>query len=357
MPIARVHRVSAHAPDDVSGIEAAIAAGRIDPKGVVAVLAKTEGNGLVNDFSRGFATLRLRQLFERFLPHEEAAKLCLVMSGGTEGGMAPHWIVFERKDGDGGQRPALAIGRTHTPALPFQHLGRLGQVDQVTAGVEAAMRDAGIADPEHVHFVQIKCPLLTAQRVGEALRSGETLATCDTLKSMVLSRAASALGAAVALGEVERRKLSDADIATRWELWSSRTSSSAGIELLGHEIIVMGMASGWSGPLAIDHTVMADAIDIDPVRAALGRPGCQLPGSYRGNNASGWLQCWRRRRRATTASCAVIAIACWMIPTLPRRATRAHSSAARSRVSSAMPRFMFQAAPSTRVLTAAGRSR
>ena len=80
MPIARVHRVSARAPDDVSGIEAAIAAGRIDPKGVVAVLAKTEGNGLVNDFSRGFATLRLRQLFERFLPHEEAAKLCLVMS-------------------------------------------------------------------------------------------------------------------------------------------------------------------------------------------------------------------------------------------------------------------------------------
>jgi cyanuric acid amidohydrolase len=357
MPIARVHRVSARAPDDVSGIEAAIAAGRIDPKGVVAVLAKTEGNGLVNDFSRGFATLRLRQLFERFLPHEEAAKLCLVMSGGTEGGMAPHWIVFERKDGDGGQRPALAIGRTHTPALPFQHLGRLGQVDQVTAGVEAAMRDAGITDPEHVHFVQIKCPLLTAQRVGEALRSGATVATSDTLKSMGLSRAASTLGAAVALGEVERHNLSDADIATRWELWSSRSSSSAGIELLGHEIIVMGMAPGWSGPLAIDHALMADAIDIEPVRAALDRLGCQLPGSYRRNNASGWLQCWPRRRRATTASCAVIAIACWMIPISPRHATRAHSSAARSRVSSAMPRFMFQAAPSTRVLTAAGRSR
>ena len=189
-------------------------AGRIDPKGVVAVLAKTEGNGLVNDFSRGFATLRLRQLFERFLPHEEAAKLCLVMSGGTEGGMAPHWIVFERKDGDGGQRPALAIGRTHTPALPFQHLGRLGQVDQVTAGVEAAMQDAGIADPDDIHFVQIKCPLLTAQRVGEALRSGATVATSDTLKSMGLSRAASTLGAAVAL-EKSTGMLTDAEIGVR----------------------------------------------------------------------------------------------------------------------------------------------
>jgi cyanuric acid amidohydrolase len=49
MPIAKVYRISAASPDDVSGIEAAIAAGRIDPKGVVAVLGKTEGNGLVND--------------------------------------------------------------------------------------------------------------------------------------------------------------------------------------------------------------------------------------------------------------------------------------------------------------------
>ena len=52
VPIAKVHRISATATDDVSGIEAGIKARRIDPAGVIAVLAKTEGNGLVNDFSR-----------------------------------------------------------------------------------------------------------------------------------------------------------------------------------------------------------------------------------------------------------------------------------------------------------------
>ena len=83
-----VHRISASAPDDVSGIEAAIASQRIDPKGVIAVLAKTEGNGLVNDFSRGHASLALSLLFERHLATEEAARVCLVMSGGTEGAMA-----------------------------------------------------------------------------------------------------------------------------------------------------------------------------------------------------------------------------------------------------------------------------
>jgi cyanuric acid amidohydrolase len=59
MPVAKVHRISAASPDDVSGIEAAIAAGRIDPAGIRAIFGKTEGNGCVNDFSRGFAVKSL----------------------------------------------------------------------------------------------------------------------------------------------------------------------------------------------------------------------------------------------------------------------------------------------------------
>jgi cyanuric acid amidohydrolase len=275
---ALVHRISASAPDDVSGIAAAIAARRIDPAGVVAVLAKTEGNGLVNDFSRGHATLALSLLFRSHLPAEEAARICLVMSGGTEGGMAPHWLVFERGAGDGGGGPALAIGRAHTPPLPFEQLGRLAQVDQVAAGVRAAMHDAGIAHASDVHFVQVKCPLLVAQRIAEADRRGAAVATRDTLRSMGLSRAASALGAAVALGEIARGALSEADIGANWALWSGRASASAGIELVNHEIVVMGMSPAWSGPLAIDHAVMTDAIDVEPVRAALARLGLAAPG-------------------------------------------------------------------------------
>ena len=126
MPIAKIHRISATSPDDTGGIEAAIAAGRLDPKGIVAILGKTEGNGCVNDFSRGFATQSLLMMLQKFLPDNEARKVCLVMSGGTEGGMAPHWTVFERGDGNAPpQGAALAVGRAHTPPLPFEHLGRL----------------------------------------------------------------------------------------------------------------------------------------------------------------------------------------------------------------------------------------
>src|SRR6266540_686749 len=162
MPLAKVHRISATSPDDTGGIESAISAGRIDPKGIVAILGKTEGNGCVNDFSRGYATQSLMLTLAKFLPDAEARKVCLVMSGGAEGGMAPHWTVFERAEtGAAAQGPALAVGRAHTPALAFEDLGRLAQVEQVAAGVEAAMADAGIADPAAVHFVQVKCPLLT----------------------------------------------------------------------------------------------------------------------------------------------------------------------------------------------------
>ena len=273
MPTAKVHRISAAAPDDVSGIEQAIADHRIAPAGVIAVMGKTEGNGLVNDFSRGYATNALSLMFRRYLPPEQADLICLVMSGGTEGGMAPHWVVFERSEGGGAPGPALAIGRAHTSALPFEHLGRLAQIDQVATGVRAAMDDAGIADPADVHFVQIKCPLLTQQRIAEADQRGARVATRDTLKSMGLSRAASALGVAAALGEIDRARIDEGHIGIDWSLWSARASASAGIELLNHEILVLGTSTAWSGPLTIDHAVMADAIDIDPVREALARLG------------------------------------------------------------------------------------
>lgn len=100
-----VHRLSAAAPDDVSGLAAAIAEGRIRPEGIVAILGKTEGNGCVNDFTRAFAVQSLQLELRRHLPAREAEAVCCVMSGGTEGGLAPHWLVLERRETEGVQLP------------------------------------------------------------------------------------------------------------------------------------------------------------------------------------------------------------------------------------------------------------
>ena len=269
---ARVHRLATSGPDDVSGLLAAIADGRIDPHGIVAILGKTEGNGCVNDFTRAFAVSALKAALAGHLAPAEVDRIAYVMSGGTEGALSPHILVLERTRSDG-VGPALAIGSALTPALPPQALGRMAQVRQVADGVRAAMADAGITDPADVHFVQIKCPLLTAARIGAVEAEGDTVATRDTLKSMGLSRGASALGVAVALGEIAGADIGDAAIGRDTTLWSSRASTSAGVELDNHEIVVLGMSAQWSGPLRVDHAVMADAIDTAPVRAALGRLG------------------------------------------------------------------------------------
>jgi cyanuric acid amidohydrolase len=274
---AYVHRLSASGPDDVAALEARFASGEIDARGVIAVFGKTEGNGCVNDFTRGFATRALGDALAR--AGVAPAGVCLVMSGGTEGGLAPHFVVFEARETQAPPEPgALAVGRARTRKLMPEEIGRLAQVDCVAEGVRAAMDDAGFVSSKDVHFVQIKCPLLTAERVGEAGARGASTTTRDTLKSMALSRAASALGAATALGEVDRTLLSEEAIGKDWSAYSNCTSTSAGVELTDHEIVVLGVAPGWSGPLRIEHAVMSDAIDIEPVRGALDRLGLGGPG-------------------------------------------------------------------------------
>lgn len=272
---ARVHRLPTRSPDDVSGLLAAIAAGRIDPKGIVAILGKTEGNGCVNDFTRAFAVSALRTALADYLEPAGVDRIAYVMSGGTEGALSPHLLVLERRETEATAGPALAIGSAITADLSADGLGRMAQVKLVAEGVRQAMADAGISDPADVHFVQIKCPLLTAERIGAVEQAGGNVATRDTLKSMGLSRGASALGVALALGELEQGQIDDALIGRDPTLWSSRASTSAGVELLNHEIVVLGMSQDWSGPLAVDHAVMADQIDVAPVKAALDRLGLQ----------------------------------------------------------------------------------
>jgi hypothetical protein len=349
MPIAKVHRISASGPDDVEGIAEAIGSGRIDPHGVVAVFGKTEGNGCVNDFSRGFATASLTHLFGRYLPEAEAKRICLVMSGGTEGGMAPHWTVFERCDHIApGSGRALAIGRAHTDALPFHCLGRRTQTEMVADGVRRAMADADIADAEDVHFVQVKCPLLTVQRAKETLAAGHTVATTDTLKSMALSRAASALGVAIALKEIGANVFQDTDIGSALDLWSGLSYWAMKSSYWEHR---------QRGPARWRSNMRSCTTPSTLSRYAARLGGSVLPlwDNCCRYSVARSPRCWPKPRPATPACCGHTGIRCWMIPISPRRGTLGPLSAARWPDSSATPKSTYPAAPSTRVRTVADR--
>ncbi|MEY9393697.1 ring-opening amidohydrolase-like protein [Bradyrhizobium japonicum] len=134
------------------------------------------------------------------------------------------------------------------------------------------MADAGITDPADVHFVQIKCPLLTSDRVEAANARGSKTATTSAYSSMAYSRGASALGVAVALGEIAS-DVSDDDVLRRYDLFSSVASTSSGIELMHNVIIVLGNSTSSASEFEIGHAVMNDAIDAPAVVSALNSVG------------------------------------------------------------------------------------
>lgn len=297
---ANVFRVPMSAPNDISGIERLIDEGRFDPNDVISIMGKTEGNGNVNDFTRGYATLAISLLFSRLLDlsvEEAGQRVSSIMSGGTEGVMSPHFTIFVREDeGSGdGRSPRLAIGATRTRKFKPEEMGRMAQVLETARAVREAMEQAQIAGPEDVHFVQIKCPLLTTQRIEDAESRGHDVVTHDTYKSMGYSRAASALGVALALGEVEESQLSDDKIVAETSLYSAVASTSAGVELLDNEVLVMGNSTAWAGDLMIGHDVMQDAIDAAAVRRALRSAGlsfdCELNDEQRERVVNVFAKC------------------------------------------------------------------
>ena len=267
----RLLRLPTAGPGDTAALAAAIDAGEVDPATIVAIIGKTEGNGCVNDFTRGYATLALKLLLSSKLgcpPADIEKRVAIVMSGGTEGGLSPHLLVFSREAAMSvASGPRLAIGVGLTRPFAPEEIGRAPQVEETAAAVTLAMKDAGIVQPADVHFVQIKCPLLTKERIEEAARRGVVTATDDTYHSMALSRGASALGVALALGEV--KDVPEQAICRDWSLFSRVASTSAGVELLRNEIVVLGNAPGWAGDLVIGHDVMKDAIDAEAARRVL----------------------------------------------------------------------------------------
>jgi len=264
--IAAVHRVPMRHPGDVSEI-AALIDGGLDPAEIVAILGKTEGNGCVNDFTRAYAVQALSVMLAGRMgltPKAVAARVAMVMSGGTEGGLSPHFLVVSVGETEAPPTGALAIGTAFTRDFVPEEIGRMTQVGATAAAVRAAMAEAAIDD---VHYVQVKCPLLTSERIAEAEARGATVATHDTYRSMGLSRGASALGVALALGEIA--EVSDAAIGVDTALYSGCASCSAGVELTRNEVVVFGNSRAWAGDLTIAHAVMQDGIDLPAIHAAL----------------------------------------------------------------------------------------
>jgi cyanuric acid amidohydrolase len=99
--------------------------------------------------------------------------------------------------------------------------------------------------------------------------------TDDTLKSMDISNSTTALGIAVALGEIGMPR--PEQIHRDLSLYSSVASCSSGVELDRAQIVVVGNVRGIGGRYRIGHSVMRDALDADGIWAAIRGAGLELP--------------------------------------------------------------------------------
>jgi len=275
-----VRKVPILSVSDASGLAGLIDDGVIEADRVVAVIGKTEGNGGVNDYTRIIADRAFREVLveKGSRPVEEVRQIPIVWSGGTDGIISPHATVFATVPDDRVEKtdePRLTVGFAMSGQLLPEEIGRVAMVSKVADAVRVAMERAGITDAADVHYVQTKTPLLTIHTIRDAKSRGETVWTEHTHESMDLSNGCTALGIAVALGEIEMP--TDADVMHDRSLYSSVASCSSGVELDQAQVVVVGNARGVGGRYRIGHSVMRDALDTDGIWAAITDAGLELP--------------------------------------------------------------------------------
>jgi len=268
-----VHRLSMANPGDVSELRKLIDDKVIDPAEVVASIGKTEGNGGANDFTRALATRAVADLLaaELGITREEAgARAALAWSGGCEGVLSPHMTVFTRTgaSGEGGSTGGLAISVQRTRHFLPEEVGRTGEVAAVAAAVTRALGELRVAADE-VHYVQVKGPLLTPAGIADAAARGKEVVTTDPNRSKAYARGATALGVAVALGEVAPEQVTEDVIAADMNLYSAVANTSAGGELTDCEVIVFANSPASASPYRIGHGILRDVADVGGVREAL----------------------------------------------------------------------------------------
>jgi cyanuric acid amidohydrolase len=275
-----VRKVPIQHVSDASGLTALIDAGTIDADRVIAVIGKTEGNGGVNDYTRIIADRAFREVLveKGTRTPEQVKEVPIVWSGGTDGVLSPHATIFATipaGQAPPSEEPRLTVGFAMSDTLLPEDIGRRPMIEKVAAAVTAAMRRAGIEDPADVHYVQTKTPLLTIHTIRDAKSRGQTVWTEHTHESMDLSNGTTALGVAVALGEIDLPD--DAAVMHDRSLFSSVASCSSGVELDRAQVVVVGNARGVGGRYRIGHAVMRDALDADGIWDAIRDAGLKLP--------------------------------------------------------------------------------
>jgi cyanuric acid amidohydrolase len=226
------------APDDLAGFAAILDGGTIDPAGIVGLWCKTRGNGLRNDFTKPWIDLLLRSMLAKRLGIDEqvvAEQVPILVSGGSEGLVSPHLVIWA-KGQESGERGLLA-GISRTEIAPADH-GTAKHRD-ATARQLADLMAASNWRAEDVGLVIVRAP-----------SSFEDPAADPAVRKQ----------AALGIAQI----LDGKDAA-----FASRAFVVARHDGPGQQIFVLANGKGGDPAYAVSHAVLADPLDSPSVAAAL----------------------------------------------------------------------------------------
>ncbi|MFM7345258.1 MAG: ring-opening amidohydrolase [Tagaea sp.] len=248
-------RVGLRHARDMDALREALA-GKLTGAEIVAVLAKTPGDGSPADTSRAEFVAAASAEIARV----QSSAAAFVVSGGVEGATAPHALLVARKNVTARPGKALAVGASVSAPLPLDRAGTDAQIAHSADAVRAALAEGGFRNARDVHLVQIKGPA-PAEFEGPAEAA------------IGRARAATVLGAMVALGDLTLAQARACFAKRDLSVWTARVSVSSAAEFPAQETIVFGHAPGWTGSLRIAHGALADPLDLPCVVRVLAKLG------------------------------------------------------------------------------------
>ena len=245
------------APDDLSGLESALGATEASRIRRLALLLRVAGE--YTDGSREKA----RAAIAAFLASRKLSDRALYVTViGAEGASTPCGYAFIDTGGAGtqGGPRRLALGTARVAPPPEAAIGTAAQALAVRAAVEAAIRDGGMT-PGEVEVAIVNVPQPTSGDAGARGRRG---------------RAAAALGAGVALGEIAPERVRDDTIVGDASLYTARVQTFTGPAIPDLEVIVVGNTPGRGGDLFACNTLTTDLLDARSLKRMLVKAGLPL---------------------------------------------------------------------------------
>lgn len=251
-------------PGDTSGLRAALARLPLDRIRHLAVFGKTEGPATLNDFSRDVAQAATDDALRAVGGQRLVERTTRLFSTGCEGIASPLTVLLAQTgneaDADAAPRTGLVFGAAHSAPVADRDRAGPVHVEAARQAVAEAMKAASLT-ADQVGLVLIKSPILSPaeaiEQGGDRLRHGGSTGS---------SRGVAAIGAGIALGEIDGRSLGS-DPVGRAGVYARRVMAFSGTEVDRIEAVVIGARPGGDPRWELRAALVKDIADGEGLRA------------------------------------------------------------------------------------------